>query len=453
MLFPQFLPPALVPRACVCAQSSLCLPSLLLFSALSTCTNTTPVTPCKPRHRPSYIYPSRPPVTHPILHLHPHVHLQPSTFPIFTIAPLHRASLSFSLIKFHFAAFLHCPLLMPSSHTPKRPRSVYTPLLVLALLCLLPALTLAVHPPPPSSSQVTQSVSTHPISTTSSLSPPPPPRALSRIVAGKPVYHFVARHVANLVIHHHDSTHTSLCTGTVIARRWLLTAAHCLVGHGLTYSAHAAKSYAYIGSYKSGPLTSSPKLSSDRHHFHIAAFHVIKKHSATNPYDHRNDIALVELTTDIPLFVAQPMAISRWSNDAPHVGAQVSVVGYGTVGQGQKRPGQLLRATMKTQSWETCLRTEHPYYHLFMTRSVMFCASAMGFPKVTGGDICSGDSGGPLFAWDARSKRLRQYGIASFGTRSCGAKGSVSWFVKVGTFAGAIRARLQGQKWQWRRVV
>lgn len=270
----------------------------------------------------------------------------------------------------------------------------------------------------------------------------------SRVIGGFPAGLFESRHLAHVIISFSDSSFVNLCTSTVIAPRWLLFAAHCLVGPKFKYTATVKGSYAFVG--ERNPLLRLHNTKKAA--FDIDAFYVHRLHKAGVIYDYRHDIAMIRLKLPIPPMMYQPIAMARISKDIPHFGSIVFAAGYGAVSAKGEKANVVMKTKLRLAPFNTCKDREHPYIRRFLGQNVMICAVSLGFPKVGRTDTCSGDSGGPLYIFDKRNGVMRQFGITSFGTSSCANPGAVTWYTRIDTHYGAIQQNLRGIRKQWRLI-
>ena len=177
------------------------------------------------------------------------------------------------------------------------------------------------------------------------------------------------------------------CTGTLIAKNWVLTAAHCVADGPMT-GLHVRFDDADVNDTTGGKVVA------------IAEVHA-------NPmFDWEawdNDIALLKLAEDVT--DREPTPILR---DAVAVGTQVLDVGYG-VADNNDGGGGLLRRVEKTTA--DCAGANDPG----VSGANLLCMDASD-----GRGSCFGDSGGPTFATVGGARVVA--GVTSGGTgEQCGA--------------------------------
>ena len=218
-----------------------------------------------------------------------------------------------------------------------------------------------------------------------------------------------------------------LCTGTLIAPDWVMTAGHCgsITGSAVAtpVSFPPALIDVYIGSNQSGQGELVP----------VAQAIVSPDYIATQGYD----VTLLKLSraaSHAPTQVAGAGETSSW---AP--GSLETIVGWGATSEGGDTPDTLQEAQVPVTTDAYCAGA----YSEFDART-MLCA---GFPE-GGVDTCQGDSGGPMFGTTAAGVR-RLVGATSFG-EGCARPGKPGVYARVGghhaarvdPHRGAQRSRL-----------
>ena len=211
------------------------------------------------------------------------------------------------------------------------------------------------------------------------------------------------------------------CGATVIAPRWALTAAHCLI------DLQPAQVILRGGTTALGAggkrVTARQLVRHENYRFSSA----------------ENDIALVEMNEPLELpAVTLPDGGLGPELLRPRTGGAV-VVGWGNtrwsdaVGAVAISP-RLLQAQIDTLAPQFCREA----YPGMPGDGSQFCAGVVDRCTADGAcpDSCQGDSGGPLFAPHALG--LLQIGIVSYGDR-CGMRGRPGVYTSVAHFAAWIR--------------
>ena len=199
-----------------------------------------------------------------------------------------------------------------------------------------------------------------------------------------------------------------LCTGTVIAPDWVLTAGHCGSATGAAVASPAGWPAALIdvrvGSNQAGQGTLVP---ADR-------VVVEPSYLATSG----NDISLIHLASAAPVAptkVAGASERSLWT-----AGTSETIVGWGTTSEGGEEPDTLQEANVPITTDDYCAGAYSDF-----DATTMVCA---GYPQ-GGTDTCQGDSGGPMFGRTATGE-LKVVGATSYGD-GCARPGKPGVYARV----------------------
>jgi secreted trypsin-like serine protease len=193
------------------------------------------------------------------------------------------------------------------------------------------------------------------------------------------------------------------CTGTVIAPRVILTAAHCvedLDAGGLTPP----------GEYQVVTGLADPHQATGGEVLRVVSTHVLPQF---DPGLLHSDAGILILATPtaapaIPLATATDAALYEG-------GASVQVAGWGLQhSDATAEPRRLRSATTQVQSPSSCKRKTQPYDPDYST-ALQLCATAPPAHEI--GD-CFGDSGGPVIAGRADGTPV-EIGIASVVAPGC----------------------------------
>ncbi|MFK7891425.1 MAG: serine protease [Granulosicoccus sp.] len=252
----------------------------------------------------------------------------------------------------------------------------------------------------------------------------------SRIVGGKTID--IAQASGTVALLHRarveldgDLFQAQFCGGTVIATRWIITAAHCL-SDPQTGQKRSNAVMVLMNSGDLGNPTTQP----------VSVTRIIIHENFTRTID-GDDIALLEIESDA---LVTPVALDGHAvlfNDPAYI-AGWGAIDPETPGAQQSFPQKLRGAHVRMIPGESCSQAFIDYRGL--TDSDTICAGLPG----GGVDTCQGDSGGPLYRLSVdQTQAVSIAGITSWGI-SCAQVGSPGVYTSVYAYLGWIQDRVDG---------
>jgi secreted trypsin-like serine protease len=189
------------------------------------------------------------------------------------------------------------------------------------------------------------------------------------------------------------------CGGSVVARRWVVTAAHCIT----QVAPFNPANYQIIIGVNQLPTAPDPI-----HTYTVTAFSTDPRWNPTSPtHPHDFDLAVIQLDRDVAGLPSIPVAAASDAT-AWAAGATATIAGWGTTSSGGVTSQDLLQASLPMIADASC-KTANATYNAQFNAALMMCA---GFPA-GGIDTCQGDSGGPLLVAGPRGPILA--GATSWG--------------------------------------
>nr|XP_011303336.1 PREDICTED: trypsin alpha-like [Fopius arisanus] len=222
-------------------------------------------------------------------------------------------------------------------------------------------------------------------------------RSPSKIVGGKRVdiseapFTVMIRHIKSI-----NLSNSAICGGTIIAKKYILTAAHCFppnakdpLQHPRWYRIIPGQNFYYSNakSYKIQEVYSHPNFSVD----------------ITNDVKERADIAVIQLQ-EAMAFDDQHMAI-RLATQKPLDSAHGIIFGWGFSDPNVRALSHTLQGLpVIAPGRQTCKKN-------FPTEQ--YANDELCIVNINGGSLCDGDSGGPLIADGVLA------GVISSGHKNC----------------------------------
>lgn len=188
------------------------------------------------------------------------------------------------------------------------------------------------------------------------------------------------------------------CGGSIIAPKWIMTAAHCCAGktassvrvrvgaHSLSSTTEGAVTMDVDQVINHKSYTSSPATNWD--------FCLLK---TKNPIQYNRQVA--------------PVCLPSPSDALEVADTQCYITGWGTTSSGGSSASKLLQTSVKISNQQTCNTA-----YGGVIRDQMICAAEPGH------DTCQGDSGGPLVCKDKATDSYKLIGVTSWG-RGCALPG------------------------------
>jgi trypsin len=230
----------------------------------------------------------------------------------------------------------------------------------------------------------------------------------TRIVGGQPANRGTTPWYV-LLFPYNNNGYT-MCGGTAVGQRWILTAAHCVNGQS---GSEIATSEAYVN-----PASSNPSRAGN------VAWESVTIHPAYNANTSAYDFALIRTKQNIDTTTLGYNA--DWN--APSINTALKVHGFGTLSYEGNRSTYLRTAAIDDLAGPADACGDYGYSY---DPETMLCAGVIG----GGRDSCQGDSGGPLTTADGSPQLV---GVVSWGN-GCADADYPGVYGRVSTAADWIR--------------
>ncbi|XP_014217925.1 serine protease easter [Copidosoma floridanum] len=239
------------------------------------------------------------------------------------------------------------------------------------------------------------------------------------------------------------------CSGTIINRRYVLTAAHCLVDlpKGMKVS------FVRVGEYNLNRMRDCERLdegtiticANEHQDIGIESTH---SHKGYSDVSWRNDVALIRLNATLKfenqhsvLPICLPLnATFRIATTTR--GSTVTATGWGVTSLGSQKSlsPKLMRAELALQPLERCSRAFANRLFVKLWHK-QICAGGNG----STGSTCTGDSGGPLqtiVSLPNGETRIVQIAVISFGLTECSGDGAYGVYTDLAYYVDWILDQL-----------
>lgn len=229
-----------------------------------------------------------------------------------------------------------------------------------------------------------------------------------RIVNGEDATPGQAPYIVSIASTASETEYRHSCGGSIIAKQWVLTAAHCLSGSGP------------VRRWISAGITNNADRSDGQEVFSNYAYVHEKYSGGVGPYD----IALLHLAT--PLVFNDKVKPIALPYDDEIVEGQGSLYGWGRTNSSEPAPEKLQRVDTKVVEFKECkaaLPKDAPIHETNV------CSSSLDSHV----SACNGDSGGP-FVREDKNGVTQQIGIVSWGYIPCGDVNIPSMYTRVSSY-------------------
>lgn len=234
----------------------------------------------------------------------------------------------------------------------------------------------------------------------------------ARIIGGEPANPAAWPWMSGLVEKNTTPTNQVFCGASLIAKNWVLTAAHCVIDEDIS-------TFDIIINKSQLASSGGERLTAER----------IIMHPQYDDFTLENDLALIKLATpsnNAPIKILSPFTTQDYG------GKPAIALGWGTLSAtSDVYPSELHQVDLPIIGTARCGAA------MGDITNDMLCAGE-GLGKK---DTCFGDSGGPLIIFDTESNSWRQAGITSWGF-DCAEPGFFGVYTRLKNYAEFISDHL-----------
>ncbi|KAF0972293.1 hypothetical protein FDP41_009196 [Naegleria fowleri] len=219
-----------------------------------------------------------------------------------------------------------------------------------------------------------------------------------------------------------DQAPSHFCGASIVNARYIITAAHCVQGVDISKLVVVAGT-SNNNCYKD---TSGRCI--------VRTVSQVVPHPNFDVYSITNDIALVQLSQDLPLVTMSSKVKSfKLESGVVPFGAQLQIAGWGATQNQGSSVNNLQKGQIPLQTTSVCSQKQ-----LTISGPAQMCIGAGG--SAQGIDICSGDAGSPAFYLNSRDSNAPVLvGIVSYGPAGCGGN-NVGVYANVTNYLPWIRS-------------
>ncbi|KAL0119102.1 hypothetical protein PUN28_009601 [Cardiocondyla obscurior] len=212
------------------------------------------------------------------------------------------------------------------------------------------------------------------------------------------------------------------CAGSVLNENWIITAAHCV---------QAVPSVNYL-SVKAGKHNIE-KTESTEQTVKVSKSYVHSSYGGgVGPYD----IGLLKLSTPLKFNnEVQPIKLAAPESDPS---GEAWLCGWGSISSSHfpEMPSKLQHVQMEIVDRQTCHESVERLTGSSPVHETNVCTGPL-YDQIS---ACSGDSGGPLIAYEGQQPEL--IGIVSWGIIPCGSAGAPSVYTRVSKFNSWVQEKI-----------